>query len=220
MHRVTVFFGIVRNTGSLVGLLVMLLPLILYAADSDKLRTVIADLSGVAQIGERLGRLEAVLGADGSRLDAAEDRIGAVEARLAPMGDRLGAEQVAAFARSGHRVENGAAGDRVRMRWAVTQLRNCGAPLVAARFRNGDGIIHTFRQLSITDEVGRGIELPLDAAQLQLIDFTALIPAHEAVHPGQAQAWLTFDYPDCPNAPLAQSTEVGFTILGRQPERD
>ena len=144
----------------------------------------------------------------------AETLSGAVD-RLAELEEKRSVDTSAVmrFARTGHRIEDGAPGDSVEVTWSVIKLRDgCGRPLVELFFRNGGGRLHRFRNVSALDDEGRGIGLPAGAG-IQTITYTAQIPADDGVEPGRGFGWNRVSYPNCPGVGYETSPEVVFQIL-------
>lgn len=118
------------------------------------------------------------------------------------------------FDRSGHRISDTAIGGVAVFVWRFYKLRDCGRPTVDLAFRNGDGRIHRFENLSVLDVDGRGIIFETAPNRVQEISYTASIPRDEGVHAGRAHGWVTVSYPDaCPRVVAVTSPEVAFEIL-------
>lgn len=121
------------------------------------------------------------------------------------------------FAAFGHKIEDGAPGEHVKICWAYRKLRDCGAPKLDLWLRNGGNRLHRFRQISVRDADGRGISARVDPQRAQDICYSAQIPPDEGIEAGGATGWVALTYPDCPAAPAAISPEVPFTIKEHRP---
>lgn len=117
------------------------------------------------------------------------------------------------FHRTGHEISDGVIGGQVYLTWRFYKQAECGRPQVDVWLRNGGGVIHRFRDVSILDRTGRGIVFPVDENSVQEITYTAKIPPDESVKPGLAFGWVVIAYPDCPLVKAVTSPEVPFNIV-------
>lgn len=99
------------------------------------------------------------------------------------------------------------------------QLRNCGRPMIAAGFRNGDDILHAFEELSIVDEAGYGFASPPNPGTVLTRRFTGRIPIDQGVSPGTARGWVEFGpYSSCPAVGVIYSERMNFEIVEGEEE--
>jgi len=118
------------------------------------------------------------------------------------------------FFTEGSYITNGQPGGTVRFTVRFIKLRDCGRPEIVAWFRNGDGITHSFEDISIVDSHGRGFAHPSDIDEVLLRHFTARVPSNEDVHSGRAEGWIEVGpYSGCLNSPIVSSPKVAFDIL-------
>jgi hypothetical protein len=161
----------------------------------------ISKMAGTEQFREELNR-------NNTQLQEILDKVQTLET-----GESYGAGAVFEFTVDGNEVTDGGIGQLVVFDISYTQNRNCGRPFIIAAFRNGNNIIHTFKDLSIVDQNGRGLTSPVSDGQILHRRFTARIPEDSGVQKGDAVAWLEFGpFPSCPNALTIYSPRMPFNI--------
>lgn len=114
------------------------------------------------------------------------------------------------------RISDGRIGGEVRIEVGGYKMRDCGVPVVDLYFVNGGGVYHRFEHASLLSDDNRGIALPVDPARLAFVNYTAIIPENDGVHPGRGQGFISITYPDrCPAIPAAVSGPLQFRILAK-----
>jgi len=113
-------------------------------------------------------------------------------------------------------VSDGSIGGIVFIKATGKKLRECGRPIVGVYFINGNSVIHSFEDVSITDNQGRGVSFPPDPDKEITIRYTAVIPKDDNVSAGRANAFIELDYTaTCPSAPISRTSAMQFRINGR-----
>lgn len=123
----------------------------------------------------------------------------------------------------GSRVSDARIGGVVTFNIRFVKLRECGPGQLSVWFRNGADTDHAFEDVSILDRNGMSIRAPAAPGEISERSWTARIPNDGSVTPGEAFAWTTTGYPECPNVPLAVSPRMYFQILdddGRPVQRE
>lgn len=104
-------------------------------------------------------------------------------------------------------------GEFAAVKLTLSKKRDCGRPIILWYIVNGNGATHTVdpKNVSITDSIGMGINLPVSPTA-QTINYTVKVP--KTVIPGHGSAYATVDYTkNCPDAPLQKLGPLEFTIL-------
>jgi len=109
-------------------------------------------------------------------------------------------------------ISDGAVGGRVEITAAGYKLRDCGVPTVDLYFVNGSGSYHRFEDASILTTDNRGIALLPDPTRLQILTYTARIPADDDVSPGRGLGFISVTYVDCPLIDAAVAGPLQFRI--------
>lgn len=195
-------------------LLVMSLPILLIIGDSERLRSVVRDLAGLAEFGESVSEISVSMDEMSTIMDALTRRLDEVDKRLNGIDLQQQAETtpVLHFTRGNNFISDGYLGGYVNVRWSFIKLRNCGSPVVTLRLRNGDNRDHVFEDVSVIGTDGRGVSYDANPNLVRFIEYSARIPSDGTVVPGNAVGWVTLTYPDCRLAPTAISPEVNFRI--------
>lgn len=112
-------------------------------------------------------------------------------------------------------MSDGAPGGLIEVAVSGYRTRDCGVPVVDVWFVDSAGRHHRFIDVSILDGRGRGVVMPVDPARRQLLNFSARIPAGDAVARGRAQGFVSFSHPDkCPLLPVVATSALVFRING------
>lgn len=147
------------------------------------------------------------------RLDKVVERL---EKNVTALGEAV-AQNVAPswrFSLPDTSISDGRIGGKVTITAGGYKLRECGIPRVDLYFINGGGAYHRFVKSSLLSETNRGVALPMDPDRLQIISYTAEIPADDGVSPGRGHGYISVTYPDnCPGVREETAGPLQFRIL-------
>lgn len=129
-------------------------------------------------------------------------------------GSRGVSEAPLEFLERGNDISHGHPGSKVVFTWYFRKLHDCGAPIISAFFRDTKGYIHRFKNLSLVNDRGEGVNYDVDPDKVQVITYAGYLPDNNAVNEGVAHGWVNLRYELCPVAPEVRSPEVRFQILG------
>lgn len=118
------------------------------------------------------------------------------------------------FPRTGHRITDAKIGGFTTMKFSFYKLRDCGSPKLDLYFINGAGVRHRFRNPSILDSNGRGVNFEVDPLVVQELTYVSQIPSDDGVTTGRASGWVEVSYPDlCPAVASVASPVLTFNLL-------